>query len=45
MHGVPSERLRAAIIEDLSMQPQATTRDLVARAVALTLGSPEFQRY
>ena len=41
----PSERLHAAIVADLEWQSTTDPRRLVARALALAIGSPEFQRY
>ena len=45
LYGTPSERLHAAIVADLEWQSTTDPRKLVARALALAIGSPEFQRY
>jgi hypothetical protein len=44
--GMPSERLQTTITEDLMGEQAGTDPEaLLRRAIALTLGSPEFQRY
>jgi hypothetical protein len=45
LYGVAAERLQASLADDLEWQHGSSMRELVARAGALTLGSPEFQRY
>ena len=45
MYGRSSDALRASIAADLARQTTGDPRVLVARALALALGSPEFQRY
>jgi hypothetical protein len=43
--GVEASELAEAIVRDLSRRSAADPGDVLARAIALTLGSPDFQRY
>ena len=43
--GVPAERLRTAIDEDLAQLESSDMKAIMPRALAFVLGSPEFQRY
>jgi uncharacterized protein (DUF1800 family) len=45
MYERPADALRASIVADLARQTEMNSLDLAARALALAVGSPQFQRY
>jgi hypothetical protein len=45
LYGANSTALAGVIVEDLAKQSSNDPAVLLSRAIALTLGSPEFQRY